>query len=98
MRRFWDDAGPRRSSAGLIIFCCEPMNAPFRIRGEKVGWLWLALLSSMVFCHQLRSQTLTAVNDSVFTGANTSIAISVLTNDLVVASNQTAILRVTQPL
>lgn len=40
---------------------------------------------------------LTAVGDSASTLPNASVLIAVLTNDVVVAGNQTAILRVTQP-
>jgi hypothetical protein len=70
----------------------------FRIKSVKLGALWLLVLSQFLFCNKLRAQTLTAVDDSVSTLPNTPVVIAVLTNDLVVAGNQTAILRVTQPL
>jgi unsaturated chondroitin disaccharide hydrolase len=64
----------------------------------KPSALWLLVLSQFLVCNELRAQTLTAVDDFVSTLPNTPILIAVLTNDLVVATNQTAILRVTQPL
>jgi len=68
------------------------------LRLMKFVALWLLVLAEFVFCNKLRAQTLGAVDDVVFTLPNASIVIAVLTNDLVVSSNQTAILRVTQPL
>jgi len=63
----------------------------------KLGGLWFLVLLPFLFCNKLQAQSLTAVDDFVSTPANAPIVIAVLTNDLVVTSNQTAILRVTQP-
>jgi len=48
--------------------------------------------------NKLPAQTLAAVADTATTLPNAPVLVAVLANDLVVASNQTAILRVTQPL
>src|SRR3984957_16506811 len=61
----------------------------------KSGAPWLVLL--LVFSSIVPARALTAVNDQAGTQLNTPVLISVLTNDSVVATNQTAILRVTQP-
>jgi hypothetical protein len=54
---------------------------------------------SLLFCGGiLRADVLTALDDSVVTASNVPVAIAVLANDAVVAGNQTAILRITQPL
>lgn len=57
------------------------------------------LLPMLMLCGSiLRAGPLTSVDDSVVTPTNAPIVISALANDVVVATNQTAILRVTQPL
>src|SRR5579884_2328379 len=57
----------------------------------------LFVLSLAVYANILRADSLTSVNDSVVTRSNTPIITAVLANDAVIASNQTAILRVSQP-
>lgn len=59
---------------------------------------WLLLISQFLVCSNLRGTALTAADDQVSALPNTPTLISVLKNDLVVSSNQTAILRVSQPL
>jgi len=56
------------------------------------------LLMPLLLCSGVfRADALTAVDDSAATLPNTPVTIALLTNDLVSASNQTAILRVTSP-
>lgn len=65
------------------------------MRGSMTRILVLLLL---LLGNVLRAGSLTAVDDNVVTASNTPIVIAVLANDAVVVSNQTAILRVTQPM
>lgn len=59
--------------------------------------LWLCLMGHLLCCSAPSADALTAIDDVAATLPNTSITLSVLTNDSISASNATAILRVNQP-
>lgn len=69
-----------------------------RMKTFRTATTWLMFLLPLACCQFLRAGGLAATDDFTATPTNVPIVIPVLENDFVVASNQTAILRVTQPL
>lgn len=69
----------------------------FKTKAEQLAALRRIVWFLFVCGAALRTDALTAVDDSAATLPNISITINALTNDFVSISNSTAILRVTQP-